>query len=64
MYQLGDPHHPRLVTIRTGRDHTDRLISWAVRRVVELESEDLCLYLRQRLYLNPHPVELQLRNHV
>ena len=45
MHQVGDPHHPRLVTIRTGKDYTDRLVSWAVRRVVELEREDLCGFI-------------------
>ncbi len=37
----GDPNSPRLVTFRTGIDHTDRLLAWARRRVAELEGEDL-----------------------
>lgn len=45
MHQVGDPHHPRLVTVRTDKDYTDRLVSWAVRRVVELEREDLCGFI-------------------
>ncbi|HUX03047.1 MAG: DUF523 domain-containing protein [Phycisphaerae bacterium] len=32
----GDPASPRLVTIRTHVDHTDRMLSWARRRVEEL----------------------------
>jgi uncharacterized protein YbbK (DUF523 family) len=32
---------PRLVTIRTHLDHTDRMLSWARRRVEELAREDL-----------------------
>jgi uncharacterized protein YbgA (DUF1722 family)/uncharacterized protein YbbK (DUF523 family) len=38
---VGDPQQPRLVTTRTGVDHTDRMESWARMRVVELEREDL-----------------------
>ena len=37
----GDPGSPRLVTIRTRRNMTDRMIRWARKRVVELEKEDL-----------------------
>ena len=39
---VGDPAHPRLVTVRTGRDLTDDMEGWARRRVKELEAEDLC----------------------
>lgn len=39
---LGNPEKPRLVTSRTGIDHTDRMEAWARRRVAELDSEDLC----------------------
>jgi uncharacterized protein YbgA (DUF1722 family)/uncharacterized protein YbbK (DUF523 family) len=42
MRLVGDPEHPRLVTARTAVDHTDRMLSWAARRVHELESQDLC----------------------
>jgi uncharacterized protein YbbK (DUF523 family) len=38
----GDPDSPRLVTVETGVDHTDNFLSWVKRRVVELETEDLC----------------------
>jgi uncharacterized protein YbgA (DUF1722 family)/uncharacterized protein YbbK (DUF523 family) len=37
----GDIDSPRLVTIRTNQDMTDRMISWAKRRAVELEKEGL-----------------------
>ncbi len=33
---------PRLVTTRTGIDHTDGMRRWAVKRISELEKEDLC----------------------
>lgn len=42
---VGDPANPRLVTSRTGMDHTDRMQEWCRRRVVELEREDLCGFI-------------------
>ena len=41
----GDPASPRLVTSRTGVDHTDRIVAWAERRLKELEQEDLCGFI-------------------
>ena len=38
----GDPASPRLVTIRTHVDQTERMLSWARRRVEEIAREDLC----------------------
>lgn len=45
MRQVGDVNSPRLVTTRTGKDFTDRMISWAHKRVVELEQENLCGFI-------------------
>ncbi len=45
MRLVGDPAAPKLVTIRTGVDHTARLQSWAYNRVKELEQEDLCGFI-------------------
>jgi uncharacterized protein YbgA (DUF1722 family)/uncharacterized protein YbbK (DUF523 family) len=42
---VGDPRNPRLVTFKTKIDHTDRMLSWAVKRVKELEKEDLCGFI-------------------
>jgi len=42
MHLEGDPASPRLVTIRTRVDQTERMLAWARRRVEELASEDLC----------------------
>jgi uncharacterized protein YbgA (DUF1722 family) len=42
MRLVGDPEHPRLVTIKTRIDHTDRMLKWASRRARELDREDLC----------------------
>ncbi len=39
---VGDADHPRLVTSRGGEDLTERMTSWAERRVGELSKEDLC----------------------
>lgn len=42
MRLVGDPERPRLVTQRTGVDHTARMLSWAAERLEALEAEDLC----------------------
>jgi len=41
MRLVGEPLHPRLVTVRTGVDQTERLATWAQRRVRELAALDL-----------------------
>ena len=41
MRLVGDPEAPRLMTIRTKVDLTDRMVTWARKRVGELEQEDL-----------------------
>jgi len=38
---VGDPVNPRFITGRTKIDYTDRMLTWARRRVAELEKEDL-----------------------
>ncbi len=45
MRLVGDPESPRLVTTRTGIDHTDRMMKWAQKRVKALESEELCGFI-------------------
>jgi uncharacterized protein YbgA (DUF1722 family)/uncharacterized protein YbbK (DUF523 family) len=42
---VGDPLAPRLVTNRSGEDLTERMKSWASRRLDELEKEDLCGFI-------------------
>jgi len=42
MRLVGDPESPRLITFKSKTDHTDRMVSWAAKRVKELETEDLC----------------------
>ncbi|OKY76054.1 MAG: hypothetical protein BM485_05280 [Desulfobulbaceae bacterium DB1] len=41
MRLVGDPATPRLVTSKTGIDHTDRMQSWAVKKIAELEQQGL-----------------------
>ena len=41
MRLVGDPAAPRLLTQRSKIDHTDRMLTWCERRLVELRSEDL-----------------------
>jgi uncharacterized protein YbgA (DUF1722 family)/uncharacterized protein YbbK (DUF523 family) len=45
MHLEGDPGSPQLVTIRTKQDMTDRMVRWAMKRVAELEKEDLCGFI-------------------
>jgi uncharacterized protein YbgA (DUF1722 family)/uncharacterized protein YbbK (DUF523 family) len=45
MHLEGDPSSPRLVTTFTKQNMTDRIIQWALKRVVELEKEDLCGFI-------------------
>ncbi|MBW2466837.1 MAG: DUF523 and DUF1722 domain-containing protein [Deltaproteobacteria bacterium] len=45
MRLVGDPETPRLVTTKTKKDFTEKMLSWAKRRVVELEKEDLCGFI-------------------
>ncbi len=45
MRLVGDIDAPRLVTIRSKEDHTDRMLSWARKRLRALEPEDLCGFI-------------------
>jgi uncharacterized protein YbbK (DUF523 family) len=45
MHLVDDPSNPRLVTIKTGVDHTDRMHEWGMRRLDELAREDLSGYI-------------------
>lgn len=45
MHLEGDIDSPSLVTINTHVDLTDKMLSWASRRVDELEKENLCGYI-------------------
>lgn len=45
MRLVGRPESPRLVTVRTGIDHTDGMRSWAEKRLEALASLDLCGFI-------------------
>ena len=45
MRLVGDPRHPRLMTINTKRDLTEQMESFARQRVEELVEEDLCGFI-------------------
>jgi len=42
---VGDPDNQRLVFSKSGDDITERMSAWAMRRVAELEKEDLCGFI-------------------
>jgi uncharacterized protein YbgA (DUF1722 family)/uncharacterized protein YbbK (DUF523 family) len=45
MHLEGNPDSPRLMTIRTKQDLTERMIQWARKRVAGLEKEGLCGFI-------------------
>jgi uncharacterized protein YbgA (DUF1722 family)/uncharacterized protein YbbK (DUF523 family) len=45
MHLTGEPSSPRLVTIRTGIDHTNGMKKWAADKLSRLEKEDLCGFI-------------------
>ena len=46
MHLVQRPESPRLVTIRSGIDYTDHMLSWAKNRLYELENqEDICGFI-------------------
>jgi len=45
MRLVGDSSSPRLVTVRSGMDHTDRMRAWAKRKLGEIEKHDLCGFI-------------------
>ncbi len=45
MRLVGDPEDPRLITRKTGIDHTDGMKKWAAEKLKGLEQEDLCGFI-------------------
>jgi uncharacterized protein YbgA (DUF1722 family)/uncharacterized protein YbbK (DUF523 family) len=45
MHLVGDPSSPRLVTIKTGIDHTEGMLRWSEKKLKQLEKEDLCGFI-------------------
>jgi len=42
---VGDPQAPRLMTVKTKIDYTDRMETWAKNRVRQLEKDNLCGFI-------------------
>ncbi|MCG2721686.1 MAG: DUF523 and DUF1722 domain-containing protein [Thermodesulfovibrionales bacterium] len=45
MRLVGDPDAPRLLTIRTGVDHTNGMLRWAEKKMKKLEKYNLCGFI-------------------
>jgi len=45
MRLIGTPGSPRIITIRTGIDHTERMLKWSEKKLRELERENLCGFI-------------------
>src|SRR5690606_33951762 len=45
MHLAGAIERPRLITVRTGIDHTERMLTWAAARLDALETEQLCGFI-------------------
>ena len=42
---VGRPESPRLITIKTGIDHTEKMLQWAEKKFGELAQENLCGFI-------------------
>jgi uncharacterized protein YbgA (DUF1722 family)/uncharacterized protein YbbK (DUF523 family) len=45
MHLIGNPASPRIVTVRTGLDHTEGMKKWVKDKLRQLEKEDLCGFI-------------------
>jgi len=45
MHLEGEPDSPRLVTTRSGVDHTEKMFTWCDRRLDKLEQDNLCGFI-------------------
>ncbi len=45
MRLVGDTNSPRLLTIRTNVDYTDKMLNWASKKLAELAEEKLCGFI-------------------
>jgi len=45
MHLFGSPESPRLLTIKTGIDYTERMLKWAESKLKKLEKENLCGFI-------------------
>lgn len=42
---IGKPEEPRMITVRSHLDVTDRMLEWSKKRVIQLEQENLCGFI-------------------
>ncbi len=45
MHLVGDPQSPRLVTVKSGYDYTERMLRWGEEKLEELAEQDLCGFI-------------------
>lgn len=45
LHLAGSPKSPRLITVRTHRDHTDQMLRWARHKTAALKEEGLCGFI-------------------
>ena len=45
MRLVGEPDRPRLITVKSGVDHTDGMLRWAKAKLEELKDENLCGFI-------------------
>ena len=45
MRLVGRPESPRLITIRTGVDYTDQMLTWTENKLKKLEASSLCGFI-------------------
>lgn len=45
LHLVGRPESLRLITIKTGIDHTEKMLQWAKKKLGELEQENLCGFI-------------------
>lgn len=63
MRLVGDPAAPRLITIRTGIDHTERMLAWSRERVRALEHENLCGFIFKKDSPSSGMTRVKVYNH-
>ena len=62
MRLVGGPEAPRLLTVRTGLELTERLQTWTGRKLAELASEDLAGFIFKSKSPSCGPARVKLYN--
>jgi uncharacterized protein YbgA (DUF1722 family)/uncharacterized protein YbbK (DUF523 family) len=63
MRLVGDVDAPRLVTTKSGVDHTEKMLHWASNRVKELEKEGLCGFIFKKNSPSSGLLRVKVFNH-